>query len=149
LERLQEEIMQANLESGKAVSDARRVGPIVAFLAGVSLVTTLALCAPEKALAATACGATHPGGVHAAGTGSGGVHAATAKPPTSGGGSGGGGGTLGCANGSSASALHGLPITSSGRVAEGGNHGTHIATHTRTATTNTGAHLRGVKPPHA
>jgi hypothetical protein len=141
--------MQANLERSGTASGARSVGRFVAMLAGVPLVATLALSTPDRALAA--CGATHPAGVHSAGTGGGSVHTATSIPPTSGGG-GGGSGTLGCANGSSASALHGLPIATSGRVVEGGAHGTHIATHARTAATrtaNTGAHLRGVKPPHA
>ena len=129
--------MQANLESGKAASGARSVSRL-AILAGVPLIATLALCAPDRALAA--CGATHLGGIH---TGVGGAaHAATARPPSGGGG--GGGGSLGCPSGSSASALHGLPMAASGRVVEPGMHSAvHTATHTRTATTrtaNTGAH---------
>ncbi|MGH6798362.1 MAG: hypothetical protein ACREDI_08270, partial [Roseiarcus sp.] len=78
--------MQSNLECGKAASGVRSVGRFVAILAGVPLVAALALCAPDRALAA--CGASHPAGVHA--TGGGGVHVATARPTTSGGGGGGG-----------------------------------------------------------
>jgi hypothetical protein len=128
--------MQANLERGKAASGARSVSRL-AILASVSLIGTLALCAPDRALAT--CGA-----------GGGGMHAATARPPTSGGGvhaaasgGGGGGGSLGCANGSSASALHGLPMAASGRVLEGEPHTAAHTTLKRTATTrtaDTGAH---------
>jgi hypothetical protein len=141
--------MQANLERGKAASGARSARRFVAILAGVPLVAILALSAPDRALAA--CGASRPAGTHAAASSGGSVHTATSTAP-SGGGSGGGGGSLGCANGSSASAPHGLRIATSGRVIEGGVHAARTATHSRTATTrtaNTGAHLRGVKPPHA
>jgi hypothetical protein len=144
--------MQANLESGKAASGALSVGRFVGILAGVPLVAILALCSPDRAIAAACGGASHP--AHSASTGGGGVVAATARPPTSGGGGGGGGGgSLGCANGSSAAAPHGLPVASSGRVLDGGSvHAAHTATHARTAATSaahTGAHLRGVRPPHA
>ena len=134
--------MQANHERGKAASGPRSVGPSVAIWAGVSLITTLTLCAPDRALAA--CSApTHPGG----------------------------GGGSGCSNGSSAVALHGLPMAASGRVLEGGVRAAHTATHARTATTSTAtrddttrtatpriatprianvsAHLGSIRPPHA
>lgn len=143
--------MQVNVERGKAASGVRSIGRFVAILAGVPLVATLALSAPNTALAAQ-CGTTHPGGggVHT-GTG-GGVHATTSTP-ASGGGGGGGGGTLGCANGSSAQGLRGLPVASSGRVVENGARAAgHTGVHARTAATktaNTGAHPRGVRPPHA
>jgi hypothetical protein len=148
--------MQAKLERGKAAFRTRSPGLSVAILAGAPLIAALALFVPDRALAA--CGASHPAGVHAAGGGGGSVHTATSIPATSGGG-GGGGGSLGCANGSSASALRGLPNTSSGRVVEPGVHAAHGTTHertaatravaTRTATTrtaNTSAHFGGVKP---
>jgi hypothetical protein len=153
--------MQANLERGKAAFRTRSVGLSVAILAGAPLIAALALFAPDRALAACG-GASHPAGVHAAGSGGGSVHAATGIAAPSGGG--GGGGSLGCANGSSASALHGLPVAASGRVVEPGVHAAHGTTHertaatrtaatstatTRTATTrtaNTSAHLGGVKP---
>ena len=164
--------MQANHERGKAASGARSVGPTVAIWAGVSLITTLTLCAPDRALAA--CSApTHPGG-------GGGVHSGVGGGVHSGGGgggvfhSGGGGGGSGCSNGSSAVALHGLPMSASGRVLEGGIRAAHTATHARTATTSTAtrddttrtatpriatriattrianvsAHLGSIRPPH-
>jgi hypothetical protein len=148
LERLQEDIMQANLERGKAASGARSAGWFVAVLAGVPLIATLTLSAPDPALAA--CGASHP--AHAPAASGGSVHTTTSVAAPSGGG--GGGGSLGCANGSSAAApLRGLPTAASGKVVENGVHApARTAVHTRTATTstaNTGAHLRGVKPPHA
>ena len=128
--------MQANLECGKAVSGARIVGPTVAIWAGASLITTLTLCAPDRALAA--CSApTHPGG-------GGGVHSGVGGGVHSGGGgggvfhSGGGGGGSACSNGSSAVALHGLPMAASGRLIEPGvRSAVHTATYTRTATTKT------------
>jgi hypothetical protein len=135
--------MQANLERGKAASGVRSVGRF-AILAGTPLIGVLALCAPDRALAACG-GASHP--AHAAAISGGSVHAATGIPATSGGG--GGGGSLGCANGSSASALHGLATTTSGRVIENG--GGHTATHTRTSTTrtaNTSTHSHVVRPQH-
>jgi len=147
--------MQANLERCKAASGARSVGRFVAILASVPLIATLTLCTPDRALAA--CEPSHPAGAHAAASGAGSVHAPTARPPTSGSGAGGGGGTLGCANGSSTSALHGLPLhglpmAASGKVVEpGARAGANTATQTRTATTKTAndiAHLRSVKPPH-
>ena len=130
--------MQADLNGGKAAFRMRSVGLSVAILAGA----TLSLAAPDRALAA--CGTSHPAGVHAAGGGSG-VHVATSTAATSGGS--GGSGTLGCAGGSSASALHGLPTTSSGRVVERGAHAARTETHARTATTkttNVSAHLHTV-----
>jgi hypothetical protein len=142
--------MQANLDRGRAASGARSVSRL-AILAGAPLIAALALSLPSPALA-TECGASHPAGVHT-GTATG-AHTATSKPPTTSAG-GGGTGSLGCANGSSASggaaAPHGLPVATSGKVIEGGSHPlAHASNHTRTApTTNTTAHLRGVKPPHA
>src|SRR6516225_6351769 len=119
LKRLQEDIMQVNLERGKAASAMRSVSRL-AVLAGVPLIAALALSAPDRALAA--CGTSRPAGVHAA-TASTGVHTTTSRPATSGGGGGGGGGTLGCANGSSAMAApHALPVASTGKVVEGGAH---------------------------
>jgi hypothetical protein len=159
MKRLQEDIMQANLKRGKAASGARSAGPFVAILAGVPLIATLAICAPDRALAA--CGATHPGVVHSA-AGGGGVHSGGGGGGGvfhSGGGGGGGGG--GCPNGSSAPALHGLPMAASGRVLEGGGHAARTAAFKRTAATSTAtraattrianvsAHLSGIRPPHA
>ncbi|HLX98058.1 MAG TPA: hypothetical protein VKR62_05130 [Roseiarcus sp.] len=141
--------MQVRLERGRAASGVRSVSRF-AFFAGVPLIAALALSAPERAFAA--CGPSHPAGVHS-GTGTG-SHTATSRPSS--GGSGGGGGTLGCANGASATALHGLSIAGSGKVVEMGVHAPHTAarttTHARTAATkpaNATAHLRGAKPPHA
>jgi hypothetical protein len=125
--------MQARIERGKAASGVRSVGRL-AILAGVPLIATLALSVTEPAFAAACGGASHPAGVH---TGAGGsAHAATAHP-ASGGGGGGGGGSLGCAGGSSAPALRGLPTAASGRVIETVPHGAHTTTLTRTATTKT------------
>jgi hypothetical protein len=122
--------MQANLERGKAASGARSVSRL-AILAGVPLIATLALCAPDRALAA--CGATHLGGIH---TGVGGAaHAATARPP-----SGGGGGGGGCSSGSSASVLHGLPMAASGRVLEGEANTAAHTTLKRTASSASALH---------
>jgi hypothetical protein len=140
--------MQANLDFGKAAFRMRSVSLSVAILAAAPLIATLAICAPDRALAAT-CGASHPAGVHAAG-GGGGVNAATSRPAASGG-SGGGGGTLGCPGGSSASALQGLRTTSSGRVVETGVRTAHTASSARTATTrtaNASVHTHAVKSPH-
>jgi hypothetical protein len=138
--------MQANLHRGKAALGLRGAGRFVAILAGVPLLATLALSAPDRALAA--CGASRPAGTHAAASSGGSVHTATSTAP-SGGGSGGGGGSLGCANGSSASAVRGLPVASSGRVVEGGAHAVgRTGIHARTAATrtaNASAHVRGVK----
>ena len=76
----------------------------------------------------------------------GGIHVATGTAATSGGS--GGGGTLGCAGGSSATMLHGLTTTTSGRVVEAGARiAARSETHARTATTrstNVSAHLRTV-----
>ena len=115
--------MQADLKRGEGASGPRRAGRLAAILAGAPLIAMLTLCAPDQTLAA--CGAVGlPAGVHAAASGGGSVHAATSIAATSGGG---GGGSLGCANGSSASGLRGLPVAASGRVVEGGAHGAHAA----------------------
>jgi hypothetical protein len=140
--------MRANLNLINAEAAARRVGRSIAILAGVPLIAGLAFCAPNQALAA--CGVSHPAGVHAASTGASGVHAATSRTATTSAGSG-GGGTLGCPSGSSATALRGLPVATSGRVVETGSHTAHAATTSRNAATkitNASAHLRGVKSPH-
>ena len=134
--------MQAKLEHGKAAYRMCSVRLPVAIFTGVPLIAALAFLAPESALAA--CGASHPAGVHAA-TASSGVHAATRTPATAGGG---GVGTLGCANGASASALHGLPVAASGRVIETGAHASRATTHTARRTTNASAHLPAVRPAH-
>jgi hypothetical protein len=135
--------MQANLKRGKVAFRMRGVGLSAAILASA----TLSLSAPDRALAA--CGtSSHPAGVHT-GVGSG-VHVATSTVATSGG-SGGGGGSLGCANGSSASGLRGLPTAASGRVVQPGAHAARTETHARTATTrttNVSAHLRAIGPGH-
>ena len=135
--------MQGKLERGKAAFHTRSIGSL-AILAGASLIAALTLGAPDRALAA--CGASsHPSGVHT-GVG-GGVHAATSTAATSS-----GSGTLGCAGGSSASALRGLPTTSSGRVVETGAHAaSRTASSARTATTrttNASAHLHTVRSQH-
>jgi hypothetical protein len=139
--------MQANLKLNNAAPGTRRFGRSIAILASVPLIATVAFCAPAVA----ACGVSHPAGVHAAATGASGVHVATSRTATTRGAAG-GGGTLGCPSGTSASALRGLPVATSGRVMETGAHAAHAATHnTRTAatkTTNASAHLRGVKSPH-
>ncbi len=132
--------MQAKRERGKAAFRMHGVGLSVAILASA----TLSLSAPDRALAA--CGASsHP--AHAAATSGGSVHTATSIAAPSGGG-GGGGGSLGCANGSSGSALRGLPVAASGRVVEPGVRAARrTETHARTATTrttNASAHLRTV-----
>ena len=141
--------MQAKLERGKAAFRRGSVGLSVAILAGAPLIAALALFTPDRALAA--CGASRPAGVHAAGGGGGGIHVATGIAAPSGGG-GGGGGSLGCANGSSASALRGLPTAASGRVVETGAHAAGRPTpRARTATTrtsNASAHLHAVRPAH-
>ena len=153
--------MQAKLERGKAASGGRSVVRSGAILAAsVSLFGALALSAPERALAAACGGASHP--AHAAGSSGGSVHTATSRPASGGGG---GGGSAGCAGGASAP-LRGLPTAASGRVLEGGVRAAHIEPHARTApsktattrtaptkpaiptTASTGAHLRGVRPPH-
>jgi len=129
--------MQADLKRGNAAFRMRRVGLSVAVLAGAAL----SLSAPDRALAACG-GSSHPAGVHAAG-GGGGVHVATRTAATSSGS--GGSGSLGCAGGSSASALRGLPTATSGRVMETGVHAARNETHARTATTrtaNAGVHVR-------
>jgi hypothetical protein len=141
--------MQPNLERGKAASGARSAGRFVAILAGVPLIAILTLSASGPALAGP-CGASRP--AHAPAASGGSVHTTTSIAAPSGGS--GGSGNLGCANGSSsASPLRGLPTTASGKVVENGVHApVHTAIHTRTTTTsatNTSAHLRGVKPPHA
>jgi hypothetical protein len=133
--------MQAKLERGKAAFRMHGVGLSVAILASA----TLSLTAPDRALAACGTGS-HPAGVHAAASGGGGTHAATSTVATSGGG-GGGSGTLGCAGGSSGSAMRGLPVAASGRVLEPGAHAARTETHARNAATRTPgatAHLRSV-----
>jgi hypothetical protein len=66
LERLQEHIMQAKFERAKAALRTSSAGLSIAILASTSLIAALALCAPDRALAA--CGASScPAGVHAAG----------------------------------------------------------------------------------
>jgi hypothetical protein len=130
--------MQADLKRGKAAFRIRNIGLSVAILASA----TLSLSAPDRALAACG-GSSHPAGVHAATAGGGGVHAATGIAAPSGSG-GGGSGTLGCAGGSSASALPGLPTATSGRVTGTGAHAARNETHARTATTrtaNAGVHM--------
>ena len=111
--------MQGKLERGKAAFQIPSAGSSVSIWAGASFIAAMALFAPDHARAACG-GASAPAGIHAGGGGGGGVHVATSRPATSAGG--GGGGTLGCAGGSSGSALHGLPTTSSGRVVETGAH---------------------------
>jgi hypothetical protein len=138
--------MQANLKRGEAAFHSRSVGLSIAIFAGVA---ALALGAPDRALAACG-GSSHPAGVHAAGSGSGGVHVATGIAAPSGGG-GGGGGSLGCAGGSSASGLRGLQTAASGRVVEPGVRAARTAPHARNATTrttNASAHLHAVAPRH-
>jgi hypothetical protein len=145
--------MQANLDLRNAAPSTRAVRRFLGSLAGASLISALAFCAPNQALAA--CGVSHPAGVRAPVTGASGVHVATSRTATTSAGSG-GSGTLGCASGSSAAALRGLPVATSGRVIETGSHAAHSATNTRSAatkttatkTTNASAHLRGVKAPH-
>jgi hypothetical protein len=136
--------MRTNLRRGNATFRMRCVGLSLAILASA----TLSLSATDRALAA--CGASsRPAGVHAAGGGGGGVHAATGIAASSGGG--GGGGTLGCAGGSSAPALRGLPTAGSGRVVEAGARAARNETHARTATTrtaNAGVHMRAFGHGH-
>lgn len=139
--------MQANLRLNEAASGTPGVGRFIGTLAGLPLLATLALCAPNRAFAG--CGASHPAGVHAAVAAVSGVHAATSRTATTS--AGGGGGTLGCPSGSSATALRGLPAATSGRVIESSAHTAHVATTPRSAatkTTNASAHLRAVKSPH-
>jgi hypothetical protein len=135
--------MQTNLRRGNAAFRTRNIGLSVAILASA----TLSLSAPDRALAACG-GSSHPAGVHT-GVASG-VHVATSTTATAGG-TGGGGGSLGCAGGSSASALHGLPVASSGRVVETGAHASRSETHARTATTrtaNAGVHMHALGHAH-
>jgi hypothetical protein len=137
--------MQADLNRGKVAFRIRGVGLSAAILASA----TVSLYAPDRALAACGSGS-HPAGVHAAASGTGGTHAATSTVATSGG-SGGGSGTLGCAGGSSGSPLRGLPLASSGRVMEPGAHAARTETHARTATTrtaNAATQMRGVGHAH-
>ena len=123
--------MQADLKHGKAAFRMRSVGLSVALFASA----TFSLSAPDRALAACG-GSSRPAGIHAAGSGAAGVHVASSTTATSRAGSG-GGGSLGCAGGSSASALHGLPVGSSGRVLETGAHAARAGNHARTAATRT------------
>jgi hypothetical protein len=141
--------MQAKLKRGEAAFPTRSVGLSIAIFAGVPLVAALTFGAPNRALAA--CGASsHPAGIHAAGGGGGGVHVATGIAAPSGGG-GAGSGSLGCAGGSSAAALRGLPTTSSGRVVETGAHAARTENHVKTATTRTAnatSHMHSVGHAH-
>jgi hypothetical protein len=134
--------MQTNLKRGKAGSRVRGAGLSVAIVASASIVATFP--------AVAACGGTHIAGAHAASTGNGGMHTTTSIAPSSGASSGGGSGSLGCANGSSGTALRGLQTAASGRVTEGGA-AARRETHARTAptrTTNATAHLHTVRPAH-
>ncbi len=135
--------MQADLKRGTAAFRIRDIGLSVAILASA----TVSLYPSDRALAA--CGASsRPAGVHA-GVG-GGAHVPTRTAATSTG-AGGGSGTLGCAGGSSASALRGLPTASSGRVIEPGVQAARAESHARTTarikSTNASAHLH-VRPAH-
>lgn len=135
--------MQAKLVRGKAAFHIRTIGLSVSIVVGAAAFCFLA---PNPALAS--CGGTHISGAHAASAGNGGIHTTTSiGAPT---GVGGGGGTLGCANGSSAAAFHGLPVASSGRVVEATAHAARPAMHARaaTTTTNVSAHLHAVRPAH-
>jgi hypothetical protein len=139
--------MQTILKRGSAASRVRSAGLSVAIVAGASIVATFSFFVPNSALAA--CGASHSAGVHTASANTG-AHTATSIAAPSGASSG-GGGSLGCANGSSATRLRGLPTAASGRVAEGGAHAARPATHARTAptrATNATAHLHTVRPAH-
>jgi hypothetical protein len=134
--------MQTNLKRGNAAFRMRGVGLSLAILAS----TTLSLSAPDRALAGCG-GASRPAGVRPAVSGAAGVHVATGIAAPSGGG-GGGGGSLGCAGGSSVSAMRGLPTTSSGRVVEAGARTMgHPTTRTRAAS-NASAHVHAVRAPH-
>jgi hypothetical protein len=133
--------MQTNLKRGNAAFRMRGVGLSLAILAS----TTLSLSAPDRALAGCG-GASRPAGVRPAVSGTAGVHAATGIAAPSGGG--GGGGSLGCAGGSSVSAMRGLPMTSSGRVVEARARTMgHPATRPRAAS-NASAHVHAVRAPH-
>ena len=137
--------MQTILKRGKAASRVRSGGLSVAIVASASIVAAFSFFVPNGALAGcgASSGGSHPASAHT------GAYTATSIAPSSGASSGGGGGSLGCANGSSAPALRGLPTAASGRVVEGGNAGRR-ETHARTATrtTNATAHLHTVKPAH-
>jgi hypothetical protein len=136
--------MQTILKRGKAASRLRSAGLSVAIAASASIVATVSFFVPNSAFAA--CGGSHPAGVHTA-SASTGVHTATSIAAPSGASNGGGGGSLGCANGSSASGLRGLPTAASGRVVETGvAHAARSETHARTAPTRTTAHT--VRPAH-
>jgi hypothetical protein len=121
--------MHADLKRGKAAFRTRNIGLSVAILASA----TLSLSAPDRALAACG-GSSHPAGIHT-GVASG-VHVATSATATAGG-TGGGVGSLGCAGGSSATALRGLPTAASGRVMQTGAHAARTERRPRTATTRT------------
>jgi hypothetical protein len=137
--------MQTNLKRGKAAPRVRSAGLSVAIVAAASIVATFSFFAPSPALAA--CGA-RSAGVHTA-SASTGVHTGIAA--SSGASSGGGSGSLGCANGSSASGLRGLPTAASGRVVEPSAHAgrsTNPAKNGAAKTNNATAHLHTVKPAH-
>jgi hypothetical protein len=138
--------MQTKLASGKAAFRTRRVGLSLAISA---LIAAFALCAPDQALAACGGATSHAAGIHAAGSGGGGVHVAsvTAAPRSAAG----GGVTSGCATGASASAIHGLSTAASGRVVETGAHASRPASSAKTMATriaNTGAHMHAIRATH-
>lgn len=150
--------MQTILKRGEAAPRVRSAGLSVAIVAGASIAATSSFIVPNPALAACG-GASHAAGVHAS---TGGTHSTTgiAAPSRAGGG---GSGSLGCANGSSAAGLRGLPTAASGRVIEAGVvHTARRETPARTAparqetrartapqrTTNATAHLHTVRPAH-
>ena len=137
--------MQINLKRGKALSRISGVGLSVAVLASA----TLSLSTLDPALAACGGSSRHPAGVHTGATT--GVHAATTTVATSGGAGGGRGQRLGCAGGSSASALRGLSVASSGRVVEAGAHAAHGESNPRNAATrtaNAGVHVHAFGHGH-
>jgi hypothetical protein len=133
--------MQTNLKRGNAAFRMRGIGLSVAILAS----TTLSLSAPDRALAGCG-GASRPAGVRPAVSGTAGVHAATGIAAPSGGG--GGGGSLGCAGGSSVSAMRGLRTTSSGRVVEAGARTMGHPTTRARAASNASTHVHAVRAPH-
>jgi hypothetical protein len=132
--------MQMKLERCKAALCARGAAVSVAILAS-------SLNFPHQALAACG-GSSRPAGVHAAGSGAGAVHPPSTTVTRSSGVSG-GSGTLGCAGGSVASPLRGLPVASSGRVVQPGAHAAHADTHARTTrTANVGGRMHAFGRAH-
>jgi hypothetical protein len=139
--------MQANLERGKAVFGIRNVCRSAAILAGVPLIAALALCAPDRALAA--CGTIATGGVaHAPPSGGGSVHSGATAPHVSSGGGGsscaaGAGGKgiqTGTITGGKLAALEGVH-TWTHNTGNGTTHNTGNGTHTRVANASTRAHI--------